>query len=139
MGLIILVMVFFSLPKSRFFQSMNENVMKDIEGFLFHVTNPALLLVFGLGIILQFSFTGVWTYLPFHLEAPPFSLSLQAISYTFFAYGLGVVGSPFAGWLAGFLGLKKVRIGGIIIFSLGVFLTLCIEVWLIVFCLCFVF
>ena len=136
MGLIILVMVFFSLPKSRFFQSSNETFMKDIEGFLFHVKNPALLLVFGLGIILQFSFTGVWTYLPFHLEAPPFSLSLQAISYTFFAYGLGVVGSPFAGWLAGFLGLKKVRIGGIIILSLGVFMTLSTAVWFIVLGLC---
>src|SRR5699024_3405616 len=98
--------------------------------------NPALLLVFGLGIILQFSFTGVWTYLPFHLEAPPFSMSLQAISYTFFAYGLGVVGSPFAGWLAGFLGLKKVRIGGIIILSLGVFMTLSTAVWFIVLGLC---
>src|SRR5699024_11984311 len=29
MGLIILVMVFFSLPKSRFFQSSNETFMKE--------------------------------------------------------------------------------------------------------------
>src|SRR5699024_2711353 len=110
--------------------------MKDIEIFLFHIKNTPLLLEYVFSIIILFSFTGVWTYLPFHLEALPFSMSLQAISYTFFAYGLGVVGSPFAGWLAGFLGLKKVRIGGIIILSLGVFMTLSTAVWFIVLGLC---
>jgi YNFM family putative membrane transporter len=107
-----------------------------MEGFFFHLKNPALLLVFGLGIVLQFSFTGIWTYLPFHLEAPPFSMSLQAISYTFFAYGLGVIGSPFAGWLAGFLGLKKVRIAGIIVLAAGIFMTLSAHVWVMVAGLC---
>lgn len=135
-GVIILVMVFLMLPKSRFFQSTNVTFKKDMEGFFYHVKNPALLLVFGLGVVLQFSFTGIWTYLPFHLEAPPFSLSLQAISYTFFAYGLGVIGSPFAGWLAGKLGLKKVRIAGVLVLALGVLLTFGSAVWIIVTGLC---
>jgi YNFM family putative membrane transporter len=135
-GVVILVLVLLLLPSSRFFQSSRVSFKKDMEGFFFHLKNPALLLVFGLGIVLQFSFTGIWTYLPFHLEEPPFSMSLQAISYTFFAYGLGVVGSPFAGWLAGFLGLKKVRIAGIIVLAAGIFMTLSAQVWVMVTGLC---
>lgn len=123
-GVVILIAVFVMLPKSNRFEASNLSFSRDIEGFLFHVKNPALLLVFGLGIVLQFSFTGLWTYLPFYLEGPPFSLSLQVISYTFFAYGVGVVGSPFAGWLAGKFGLRIVRIIGIITFGIGIFLTL---------------
>src|SRR5699024_3533896 len=136
LGLIILIMVFVILPKSRFFESSAVPFTKDIEGFLIHLKNPALLLIFGLGIVLQFSFTGIWTYLPFYLEKPPFGLSLQAISYTFFAYGLGVIGSPFAGWIVNFFGLRKVRIAGIIVLSLGVFMTLASTVWMIVLGLC---
>ncbi|WP_099159843.1 MFS transporter [Virgibacillus ndiopensis] len=136
LGVIILASVFLLLPKSRFFQPSNLSFSRDMEAFFFHLKNPALLLVFGLGIVLQFSFTGIWTYLPFHLEGPPFSLSLQAISYTFFAYGLGVVGSPFAGWLAGNLGIRKIRIVGVVTLSIGILLTLSQTVTMIVIGLC---
>lgn len=135
-GLIILGAVYVLLPRSRHFQSSYLPFSKDIEGFLFHLKNPVLILVFGLGIILQFSFTGIWTYLPFHLQSEPFLLSLQAISYTFFAYGLGVVGSPIAGWLSGYYGLKTIRVIGIITLSIGIFLTLSSSVVVIVIGLC---
>src|SRR5690625_5832909 len=58
-GAIITLIVFLKLPKSRYFMPSNVTFTQDIEGFLFHLKNPALLLVFGLGIVLQFSFTGV--------------------------------------------------------------------------------
>lgn len=135
-GLIILAAVYVMLPKSRFFQPSNLTFRKDIEGFLFHLKNPALLLVFGLGICLQFSFTGIWTYLPFHLQGEPFLLSLQAVSYMFFAYGLGVVGSPFAGWLAGKYGLSRIRMSGVLVLSAGIFLTLNPSIPIIVIGLC---
>lgn len=135
-GVIILGLVYFILPASHFFQVSNVSIRKDIEGFLFHLKNPALLLVFGLGIVLQFSFTGLWTYLPFHLQTEPFSLSLQAISYLFFAYGLGVVGSPFAGWLAGHYGLRPVRIAGVFTLSFGMLLTLSNSLVMIIIGLC---
>ncbi len=135
-GLVILVAVFTMLPKSQNFESSNQSFSRDIEAFLFHLKNPALLLVFGLGVVLQFSFTGIWTYLPFHLQADPFSLSLEAVSNMFFAYGLGVVGSPLAGWLAGRLGLRQVRMAGIVTLSIGLFLTLAQSVVIIIIGLC---
>ncbi len=135
-GMLILMLVHFMLPSSRFFQSSSLSFRKDLEGFLFHLKDPSLLLVFGLGIILQLSFTGVWTFLPFYMQGEPFSLSLQAISYLFFAYGLGVIGSPFAGWLAGIFGLKKVRISGITVLSIGIAMTLSASLFWIIVGLC---
>lgn len=135
-GVVILGAVYIMLPKSRYFESSNLPFRKDIEGFLFHLKNPALILVFGLGIVLQFSFTGIWTYLPFHMQNDPFNLPLKAISYLFFAYGLGVVGSPIAGWLAGHYGLKRIRVIGIILLSLGICLTLSPSILVIVIGLC---
>jgi MFS transporter, YNFM family, putative membrane transport protein len=135
-GLLLFAAVSLLLPKSRHFVPSDLAFAKDIEGFLFHLKNPALLAVFGLGAVLQISFTGVWTYLPFHLEAPPYSMSLQAISYLFFAYGIGVIGSPLAGRAAEKFGLRKVRRIGVLLLSTGIFLTLSSQLVLIVIGLC---
>ncbi|WP_174614303.1 MFS transporter [Virgibacillus ihumii] len=136
MGAVILAAVLFMLPRSRFFEPSELTFSNDIKAFLFHLKNPVLLLIFGLGVILQFSFTGMWTYLPFYLEGPPFSLSLKTISYMFFAYGLGVIGSPAAGWLASRIGLRKVRLAGIIVLSCGILMTLSGVLWLLITGLC---
>ncbi|GEN87842.1 MFS transporter [Oceanobacillus sojae] len=132
-GVVIVAIVMIFLPKSRFFEASHLPFRKDIEGMAFHVKNPAMLLIFGMGIIFQLSFTSVWTYLPFHLEGEPFFLSAKAISYTFLAYGFGVVGAPVAGWIAGILGLNVVRIAGIIILSAGIIMTMILSLpWIIV-------
>lgn len=135
-GIVLFIAVFLLLPPSHHFEASELSFSKDIEGFLFHLKNPALLVVFGLGAILQISFTGVWTYLPFHLEAPPFSMSLQAISYLFFAYGIGVIGSPLAGRAAEAFGLRRVRLVGVFVFTAGVLMTLGTELWMVAVGLC---
>ena len=135
-GSAVFVITLFTLPRSRNFIPTNTSFTKDIAGFLYHLKNPALVVIFGLGIILQLSFTGVWTYLPFHLTAPPYSLSLEAVSYTYLAYGLGIIGSPLAGWLAGKFGLRKVRIVGVLVLSFGILLTMSTSVMIIAIGLC---
>lgn len=135
-GTVTFFIVFIALPKSKNFMPSDESFKKDIEGFLYHLKNPILLFVFGLGIVLQMSFTGIWTYLPYHLTAPPLSLSLETVSYTYFAYGLGVIGSPIAGWLAIKFGLNKVRIIGVFVLSAGIYLTMSSSVAVIVIGLC---
>jgi YNFM family putative membrane transporter len=124
LGIIVIILVFLLLPASRFFKPSKLPFRQDVEGMLYHFKNPTILLIIGMGVVLQFSFTSLWTYLPFHLEAEPYSLSVKTISYTFFAYGFGVVGAPFAGWLAGYFGLRPVRITGFIVLSLGILMTL---------------
>ncbi|RYG71683.1 MFS transporter [Lentibacillus lipolyticus] len=136
LGIMILAAVVFMLPKSRFFEPSREAFSYDLKGFAYHLKNPALLLIFGLGIVLQLSFTGMWTYLPFYLEAPPFSLPLEVISYMFLAYGLGVIGSPVAGWLASHFGLRAVRLTGVFVMAAGMLLTLGPALWMIATGLC---
>ncbi|MBH0231307.1 MFS transporter [Halobacillus yeomjeoni] len=135
-GVVIAGLVIASLPHSRSFTPSDLTFKHDIKSLKFHVTNPTLLLIFGLGIIFQLSFTGIWTYLPFYLQNSPFFLSLSAISFFFFAYGLGVIGSPFAGWLAGHFGLSKVRLIGTFIFSIGIWMTLMPWLWAVALGLC---
>lgn len=122
-GLTFLVVVF-TLPKSNHFIHSEKRFTEDIKGFFYHFKNPLLLLMFGLGIVLQMAFTGMWTYLPFHLLQDPYGLSLQQISYFYFAYSLGVVGAPIAGWLVGKFSLSTIRITGVILLSVGMFITL---------------
>jgi len=123
-GFIIFLITIFALPKSRFFQPIHTPVKKDLLGYMQHLKNPALLLLFGLGIILQLSFTGIWTYLPFHLQAEPFSFSLQKVSYFYITYGLGIIGSSVAGLLINTFSLNKIRMIAIFIMSLGIFITI---------------
>lgn len=123
-GLITFFFVFFTLPKSKKFTQSTVTYLEDIKGFLIHFKNPLLLLMFGLGAILQISFTGMWTFLPFHLLEAPYQLSLQQISYFYLAYSLGIVGAPIAGWLVGRYSLSLIRVVGVIILSTGMFITL---------------
>ncbi len=135
-GTVLFVILLLALPKSRNFVPSDTTFAKDIEGIVFHLKNPALLIVFGLGIVLQLSFTGVWTYLPFHLINPPYSLSLEAISYLYLAYGFGVVGAPLAGWLSGKFGLRNVRLAGVALLALGIGMTAFSSLTMIIIGLC---
>lgn len=138
LGAGVILIVFSLLPKSRFFEASRLPFRKDVEGMLYHFKNPLILTFFGMGVILQYAFTSVWTYLPFHLGAEPYALSAKAISYTFLTYGFGVVGAPFAGWLSGYFGSTTVRITGILVLSLGILATLSPPLPMIIIGLCLI-
>ncbi len=112
------------LPASRFFNGGSSSVTKDVKGMLVHLEDRRLLSLFTLGFLIQVIFTGVWTYLPFYLERDPFSLSLKLISFTYFAYILGVISPPIAGRISSDVGLRRTMITGLIILSVGVILTM---------------
>lgn len=123
-GLIIFLFVLFALPKSKNFAPSSKSFKEDLIGFSYHLKNPSLLLMFGLGIVLQIAFTGTWTYLPFHLTSPPFSLSLETISLIYFTYSFGIIGAPIASWLSSRFTLERVRSSSIVILTFGVLCTL---------------
>lgn len=123
-GIIALFLLLLLLPNSRFFTPIYIPVREDINAYINHLQNPSLLILFIMGVVLQLSFTGMWTYLSFYLVGDPFSLSLKIVSFFYLAYGLGIVGSSFANMLTEKLPLDLVRIFGIIVMSIGVFLTL---------------
>ncbi|PIC98973.1 MFS transporter [Sporosarcina sp. P29] len=123
-GVAVFIFLLFFLPKSIHFEPSVESMKKDMEGFGIHLKNPALLIVFGLGIVLQLSFTGMWTFLPFHLTASPFSMTLDEVSYIYFAYAFGIIGAPLAGSIASKVGMNPVRFVGVILLAIGCLLTI---------------
>ncbi|ARJ39206.1 MFS transporter [Sporosarcina sp. P21c] len=123
-GVAVFIFLLFVLPKSNYFTPSVESMKKDMEGFGIHLKNPALLIVFGLGIALQLSFTGMWTFLPFHLTASPFSMTLDEVSYIYFAYAFGIIGAPLAGSIASKAGMNSVRFIGVLLLAVGCLLTI---------------
>jgi predicted MFS family arabinose efflux permease len=61
---------------------------------------PRLLATFGVGFMVLFSLTATFTWVTFHLSAPPFSLGTSALSYLFTVYLVGAVITPLSGpWI----------------------------------------
>jgi YNFM family putative membrane transporter len=86
--------------------------------------NRRLVATFAVGFNVLFSLVGVFTWITFYLSAPPFSLSITALSSLFFVYLIGLIVTPFAGFLITRIGLRA-GIGGAISCAIaGVLLTL---------------
>lgn len=61
---------------------------------------PRLLATFAVGFMVLFSLVATFTYVTFHLAAPPFSLRTSALSYLFTVYLVGALVTPYAGgWI----------------------------------------
>ncbi|MDR3723665.1 MAG: MFS transporter [Terracidiphilus sp.] len=88
-----------------------------------------LIATYAVGFNVLFSLVGVFTWITFHLAAPPFNLSTTALSSLFFVYLVGLVVTPLAGWLITRVGLRT-GISGAILWSMtGVALTLSAHLW----------
>jgi predicted MFS family arabinose efflux permease len=86
--------------------------------------NRRLVATYAVGCNVLFSLVAVFTWITFHLSAPPFRLSTAALSSLFFVYLIGLVTTPAAGYIITHVGLRK-GIGGAIVCSMaGVLLTL---------------
>ncbi|WP_257349631.1 MFS transporter [Pseudalkalibacillus decolorationis] len=111
------------LPKERFFRKESQSIRTDLRGMFVHFKSKTMLSLFLMGLLLQVVFTAIWTYLPFYLHEDPFNWPLKWISFTYFAYGLGVIGPPLAGKISNQFGLPVVMLGGLMILAIGTWLT----------------
>jgi len=89
---------------------------------LFHYRRLVATYVVGFDVL--FTLVGVFTWITFHLDAPPFSLSTAALSSLFFVYLIGLVVTPAAGYLITRVGLRAGISGAICCSIAGVLLTL---------------
>ena len=86
--------------------------------------NRRLVATFAVGFNVLFSLVAVFTWITFHLSAPPFLLSTTALSSLFFVYLIGLVVTPAAGYLITKVGLRAGIAGAICCSMTGVLLTL---------------
>lgn len=93
----IAILVF--VPSSRNFVA-RARFSDAFRGMFRHLKNRQLVGIFLLGMMIFFAFLGLFTYLPFYLEAPPFSFSALSIGFIYVVYAAGIVSAPFAGFLS---------------------------------------
>jgi MFS transporter, YNFM family, putative membrane transport protein len=70
-------------------------------GMLGHLRDPRLAGAYLVGGSLFFGWTGIFTYLPFHLSAAPYGLSTASVSSVYLVYAAGIVASSVSGRLSG--------------------------------------
>ncbi len=87
------------------------------------LANRALIAACLTGAGLFFSFMGVFSYIDFRLERPPFSLSPALIGLVFVLWVMGAAG-PLAGRLADRHGWRVVALGGLLLCAGGLTLSL---------------
>jgi YNFM family putative membrane transporter len=89
-----------------------------------HFGNPRLLGAFIVAATLFFGFIGLFTYLPYLLSAPPFSLSTGQIAWFYASYAAGVFAAPVAGRLSLRMSRRGLIAAGFVVAIAGTLLTL---------------
>ena len=90
------VMVTIMLPReTRFVRS--EGLAASGRQMLRHLRNPKLLATYAVGFGVLFNFIATFTYVSFHLAAPPYSFSSTLLGSIFVTYLVGSMVVPFVG------------------------------------------
>jgi predicted MFS family arabinose efflux permease len=89
-----------------------------------HLRNPRLLATYVVGFNVLFSLVAVFTYITFHLAAPPYRLTAAQLSTLFVVYLAGLVVTPLAGIGIGRAGSRPVLIAAVTASMIGVLMTL---------------
>jgi MFS transporter, YNFM family, putative membrane transport protein len=65
-----------------------------------HLQSRQLVTTYAIGFCVLFTQVAMFTYVTFHLAAPPYSLSTAALGWLFVVYLIGAVATPFGGrWI----------------------------------------
>jgi predicted MFS family arabinose efflux permease len=115
--------VFALLPRERNFVR-SSGLMMSARQMLAHLRNPTLLATYAVGFGVLFNFIGVFTFINFHLAAPPYLLTPSLLGAIFLTYLLGSVSTPFVGRLVARFGRRNLMIGLTLIWMAGTGLTL---------------
>jgi YNFM family putative membrane transporter len=94
------------------------------RGMLAHLAHPPLLGAFLVGASLFFGWIGLFTFLPYHLSAPPYALSTELVSSIYLVYLAGVFIAPVAGRLSARVPVRRLMAIGLGVEALGMVATL---------------
>ncbi|HEY7609709.1 MAG TPA: MFS transporter [Alphaproteobacteria bacterium] len=111
------------LPSERHFVPMS-GLANALRTMVRHVANPRLVVTFGIGFAILFTFVALFTYVSFHLAAPPYSLSSAALGSIFVVYLFGVIVTPWSGRLVLRWGRRKLAVLAIALWCASIALTL---------------
>src|SRR5215216_5735200 len=85
------------LPRERKFVR-SDGLGASLTQMLRHLGNGQLLATYAVGFGVLFNFIAVFTYVSFHLAAPPYNFSASLLGAIFVTYLVGTVIAPMTGW-----------------------------------------
>jgi MFS transporter, YNFM family, putative membrane transport protein len=133
--LICAIVVTWILPReTKFVRS--EGFLASGKRMLRHLKNPQLLAIYAIGFGTLFNFIATFTYVSFHLAAPPYNFSNSMLGAIFFTYLVGTVFAPWTGQLIGRFGRARFMLLVITLWIGGALLTLATPVAVIILGLC---
>ncbi|HZT24973.1 MAG TPA: MFS transporter [Pseudolabrys sp.] len=125
------IAVAFLLPRERRFVR-SEGLLASGRQMLAHFRNGQLLATYAVGFGVLFNFICTFTYVSFHLAAPPFNLSASWLGAIFVVYLTGSLLTPWTGWAVGRFGRRRFMVRVIAVWAGGIALTLAPSLPLIV-------
>jgi MFS transporter, YNFM family, putative membrane transport protein len=111
------------LPRESKFVA-STGFVSSIVQMLRHLQNRQLLAIYAVGFGVLFNFIATFTYISFHLAAPPYNFSATLLGAIFVTYLVGVVAAPTAGRAVGRFGRRDFITGVIGVWMCGAALLL---------------
>lgn len=115
------LLVFVWLPRERKGQAAPIALFGTLMA---HLRNPRLVATYAVGFCVLFSQVATFTYVNFHLAAPPFNLSPAELGTIFVIYLVGMVVTPIAGRFTRRLGRRLSIASALAAGGVGLALTL---------------
>lgn len=111
------------LPREKQFVRA-ANLKASVTQMLKHLHNPRLVATYAVGFGVLFNFIATFTFVSFHLAAPPFNLSPAALGLLFTVYLVGTFLVPLIGRAVTRFGRRRFVISILALWIGGVLLTL---------------
>jgi MFS transporter, YNFM family, putative membrane transport protein len=117
------IIVALLLPREKGFVR-SEGLAASARHMLQHLHNPQLLATYAIGFGVLFNFIAVFTYVSFHLAAPPYDFSSTLLGAIFVTYLAGTAIAPATGWMMARLGRRRFILAVLAAWASGALLTL---------------
>jgi YNFM family putative membrane transporter len=109
------------LPRERKFVR-SDGFRASAGQMLMHLRNPQLIATYAVGFGTLFNFIATFTYVSFHLAAPPYNFSSTLLGALFFTYLGGTAMTPWTGRLIAHFGRRNFVLGVIAVWIAGAML-----------------
>jgi len=117
------LMITVVLPRERRFVR-SSGLAASARQMLAHLHNPHLLAIFAVGFGVLFNFIATFTYVSFHLAAPPYDFSPTLLGALFATYLGGSLSVPWVGRAIRLFGRRRFILGIIALWIVGALLLL---------------
>jgi YNFM family putative membrane transporter len=111
------------LPREKGFVR-SEGLAASARQMLQHLRNPQLVATYAIGFGVLFNFIAVFTYVSFHLAAPPYDFSSTLLGAIFVTYLAGTAIVPATGWMMARLGRRRFTLAVLAAWACGALLML---------------